>query len=202
MAGIKGVKSGNMAKLRGLTEQQLFKMSRNEMIDLLTSTSKSMTANVRKLMKSEYAGSSMFLQKRTENKYPLPREIKRKTAMRMKDEQLKQELRDLAYTARLETSGIAGTKRFAKKFEQKTGLNIAQLFKDLTPDDWVKIRTEYIEEKGYSSTSAIIAYSEDRTQDLEEIEQSEEEAKQNASDELSNADMFNLLDKNLLQYNR
>ena len=51
--GIKGVKSGNMAKLRGLTEQQLIKMSREEMENLLYSTSKNVTASVRKLLKSE-----------------------------------------------------------------------------------------------------------------------------------------------------
>ncbi len=127
MAGIKGVKSGNMAKLKGLTEQQLFKMKKDELIDLLVSTSKTVTANVRRLKGSKYENLSPFLAQRKQNKYPLPREIKRKTAQRMDIEQLKQELRDLAYTARLKTSSVSGAGRYVKEFEKKTGKSIEEL---------------------------------------------------------------------------
>ena len=58
--GVKGVKSGNMAKLRNLTEKDLWTMSRKEMEELLYSTSKNITASVRKLMKSEYKDISAF----------------------------------------------------------------------------------------------------------------------------------------------
>ena len=96
MAGIKGVKSGAMSKLKGLTEQDLFKMKKQDMIDLLVSTSKTVTANVRRLKESKYSELSPFLLQRGNNKYPLPREIKRKVAQKMGVEQFKQELRDLS----------------------------------------------------------------------------------------------------------
>ena len=92
MAGIKGVKSGAMGRLKGLTEQDLFKMKKQDMIDLLVSTSKTVTANVRRLKESKYSELSPFLLQRDNNKYPLPREIKRKVAQKMGVEQLKQVL--------------------------------------------------------------------------------------------------------------
>ena len=55
MAGLKGVKSGAMAKLKGLTEQDLYKMNKQDLIDLLVSTSKTVTANVRRLKESKYS---------------------------------------------------------------------------------------------------------------------------------------------------
>lgn len=239
--GIKGVKSGNMAKLRGLTEQQLDKMSRTEMENLLYSTSKNITASVRKLKKSDYGVVSQFLGVREKNKYPMPREIKLKTAKRMGIEQLKQELRDLSYTANLQTYNISGTKEMLKDFESKTGKSLIDLIsvekaekqiidelikshyetsgvvyteneiigkygdsalieqaRKLISDRWDKIRTTIEEKKkdGYSSTSVINAYDitkEDVIGNLDEIELAEEKAKQTASKELSNSDMFNLV---------
>lgn len=189
MAGIKGVKSGAMSKLKGLTEQDLFKMKKEDLIDLLVSTSKTVTANVRRLKASEYNDISPFLLQRDNNKYPLPREIKRKVAQKMGVEQLKQELRDLAYTARLETSTVSGVKRYVKKFKEKTGKDLTEL----SSEDWERIRQKI--EEGYGSSSAIKAYDEETGEfpDLDEIEASEEEAKQQADNDLSNKELFEAL---------
>lgn len=189
--GIKGVKSGNMAKLRGLTEKDLFTMSREEMESLLYSTSKTITASVRKLMKSEYKNVSQFVSRRNDNKYAMPREIKLKTAKRMELEQLKQELRDLSYTANLGTYNVSGTKKYVKKFKQETGKDISEL----TSTDWEKIRQSI--EQGHDSTSVIKAYDVDAGEvdedALDELEQRTEEAKREASEDVSNSDMFNLV---------
>ena len=189
MAGIKGVKSGAMGRLKGLTEQDLFKMKKQDMIDLLVSTSKTVTANVRRLKESKYSELSPFLLQRDNNKYPLPREIKRKTASRMSVEQLKQELRDLAYTARLETSTVSGVRKYVKKFKEKTGKDLTEL----SSEDWERIRQKI--EEGYGSTSALKAYDEETGEfpDLDEIEASEEEAKQKADKDLSNKELFEAL---------
>lgn len=189
MAGIKGVKSGAMNKLKELTEQYLFEMKKEDMIDLLVSTSKTVTANVRRLKESKYSKLSPFLLQRDNNKYPLPREIKIKTASRMSVEQLKQELRDLAYTARLETSTVSGVRKYVKKFKEKTGKDLTEL----SSEDWERIRQKI--EEGYGSSSAIKAYDEETGEfpDLDEIEISEEEAKQEADKDLSNKELFEAL---------
>lgn len=188
MAGIKGVKSGKMDILRGLTEQQLIKMKKEDIIDLLTSTSKTLTANVRRLKGSKYENLSPFLNRRSENKYPLPREIKRVTAQKMGIEQLKQELRDLAYTARLQTSSITGVRKYVKDFVRKTGKDLTEL----SASDWEKIRQKI--EEGYDSTSVIKAYDVESGdfENLSELEKSSESAKQEAEKDISNADMFNI----------
>lgn len=192
MAGIKGVKSGNMAKLRGLTEKDLWTMSRKEMEELLYSTSKNITTSVRKLMKSEYKDISAFVSQREKNKYAMPREIKLKTAQRMSIEQLKQELRDLSYTANLRTYNVSGTKKYAKEFEQLTGKNL----KDLTPTDWENIRQKI--EEGYDSTSVIQTYDVDKGQNapgdvISDYENRKEQAEQNASADVEKTDPFNLV---------
>lgn len=190
--GVKGVKSGNMAKLRNLTEKDLWTMSRKEMEELLYSTSKNITASVRKLMKSEYKDISAFVSQREKNKYAMPREIKLKTAQRMDIEQLKQELRDLSYTANLRTYNVSGTKKYAKEFEQLTGKNL----KDLTPTDWENIRQKI--EEGYDSTSVIQTYDVDKGQNapddvISDYENRKEQAEQDASDDVERSDPFNLV---------
>lgn len=190
--GVKGVKSGNMAKLRNLTEKDLWTMSRKEMEELLYSTSKNITASVRKLMKSEYKDISAFVSQREKNKYAMPREIKLKTAQRMDIEQLKQELRDLSYTANLRTYNVSGTKKYAKEFEQLTGKNL----KDLTPTDWENIRQKI--EEGYDSTSVIKTYDVDKGQNasddvISDYENRKEQAEQDASDDVERSDPFNLV---------
>lgn len=192
MAGIKGVKSGNMAKLRNLTEKDLWTMSRKEMEELLYSTSKNITASVRKLMKSEYKDISAFVSQRNQNKYAMPREIKLKTAQRMGIEQLKQELRDLSYTANLKTYNVSGTRKYAKEFEQLTGKNL----KDLTPSDWENIRQKI--EEGYDSTSVIQTYDVEKGQNapddvISDYENRKEQAEQDASDDVERSDPFNLV---------
>ena len=190
--GVKGVKSGNMAKLRSLTEKDLWTMTREEMESLLYSTSKNITASVRKLMKSEYKDISAFVSQREKNKYVMPREIKLKVAQKMGIEQLKQELRDLSYVANLRTYNVSGTKKYAKEFEQMTGKNL----KDLTPTDWEKIRQKI--EEGYDSTSVIQAYDVNNGQNapddvISEYENRKAQAEQDASDDIEKADPFNLV---------
>lgn len=190
--GVKGVKSGNMAKLRNLTEKDLWTMSRKEMEELLYSTSKNITASVRKLMKSEYKDISAFVSQREKNKYAMPREIKLKTAQRMSIEQLKQELRDLSYNANLRTYNVSGTRKYAKEFEQLTGKNL----KDLTPTDWENIRQKI--EEGYDSTSVIQTYDVDKGQNapddvISDYENRKEQAEQDASDDVERSDPFNLV---------
>ena len=198
MAGIKGVKSGNMAKLRGLTEKDLWTMSRKEMEELLYSTSKNITASVRKLMKSEdYGQISMFLKKREKNKYPMPREIKLKTAKRMSDEQLKQELRDLSYTANLKTYNLSGTKKMLSEFKKKTGKDFKELTKNLTDDDWEKIN-DRIEETGKGGSASVIKAFDMVQKEIDDIKLNKLEdarlrAEQNASADVEKTDPFNLV---------
>ncbi len=189
MAGLKGVKSGAMSKLKGLTEQDLYKMNKQDLIDLLVSTSKTVTANVRRLKESKYSELSPFLLQRGKNKYPLPREIKRKVAQKMGVEQLKQELRDLAYTARLDTSTVSGARKYVKKFKEKTGKDLTEL----SSEDWQRIREKM--EEGYGSTSAIKSYDIESGEfpDIDEIEASEEQAKQEADKDLSNKELYEAL---------
>lgn len=187
--GIKGVKSGNIAKLKALSEQKLYKMSRQEKIDLLASTSKSITANVRKLKKKEYAEYVPFLQQRYRNEYPLPREIKKSTASRMTDRQLDQELRELSYTARLKTSSITGYKQYAKEFEEETGKKLT----DITSEAWENIRKK-IEENEYSSEAIVISYDIDSKDfvNIDEVEESLEKSKNKANNDLKDTDPFNI----------
>ncbi len=189
--GIRGVKTGNMEKLRGLTEQDLYKMSRSEMESLLASTSKNVAASVRRLEKSSYKDVSPFLSKRDENRYPMPREIKKSTAARMGTEQLKQELRDLSYIANLKTANVSGVRKYVSKFKKETGKDL----NELSSADWEKIRKKM--EEGYDSTSVIKAYdveSEDFDDEaLDLLETASEKAKQEASNDISNRDMFNIL---------
>ena len=107
----------------------------------------------------------------------------------MSVEQLKQELRDLAYTARLETSTVSGVRKYVKKFKEKTGKDLTEL----SSEDWERIRQKI--EEGYGSTSALKAYDEETGEfpDLDEIEASEEEAKQQADKDLSNKELFEAL---------
>lgn len=198
MAGIKGVKSGNMEKLRNLTEKDLWTMSRKEMEELLYSTSKNITASVRKLLRSEdYGQISMFLKKREKNKYPMPREIKLKTARRMDIEQLKQELRDLSYTANLKTYNISGTKKMLSDFNKKTGKDFKELIKNLTEDDWEKIN-DRIEETGKDGSASVIKAFDMVSREIDDIklnklEDARLKAEQNASADVEKTDPYNLV---------
>ena len=188
----RGVKTGYMDVLRGLTEQQLEKMSKADLVNLLTSTSKTITANIRRLKESKIAAASPLLAIRKESGQALPREIKRKTAIKMDVDRLKQEIRDLAYISRLKTASVSGTKKWVKKFEAKTGVKIG----DLTSSDWEKIRKR-IEEGDYSSESIIASYdvtgdSFEYLDELEEMFESKRIAEQTAKQGLSDADLFDV----------
>ena len=49
----KGVKTGYMSRLRSMTEIDIQKLSKDELVDMLASVSKNITASVRKLRANE-----------------------------------------------------------------------------------------------------------------------------------------------------
>lgn len=189
--GIKGVKTGNIERLRKLSEQQLIHMSNEEMAKLIASTSKQIAMSVNKVLK-RYGDMSQFITHRIANGYGMPKETKYQTAIKRGRQWLEQELRDLSYTARLKTATLGGMRSYLKNFEKTTGVDP----KILKSSDWETIRKKI--EEGYDSTSAIIAY-DIETGDIDESklvkkEMASEQAKQQASQDISNADMFNVLD--------
>ena len=189
--GIKGVKTGNIERLRNLTEQQLIHMSNEEMSKLVASTSKQIAQSAAKVLK-RYGDKSQFIEQRALNGYGLPKETKYNTALKRGREWLSQELRDLAYTARLKTATLGGMRDYLRQFKKATGVDALKLSKE----DWETIRKKI--EEGYDSTSVITAY-DTTTGDIDESslvkkEMASEQAKQEASKDISNADMFNVLD--------
>lgn len=149
----KGVKTNYMNKLRSMTEIDIQKLSKNELVDMLASVSKNITASVRRLRKNEELWKvSQFAQSRDGQKDKLPREIKKSVAQKMTKTKLQNELRKLAYVSKAKTYNVSGVKKMVKKFKESTGKDITEL----SSDDWEKIRK--LIEEGYDSESAIAAY--------------------------------------------
>lgn len=166
----KGVKTNYMNKLRSMTEIDIQKLSKNELVDMLASVSKNITASVRRLRKNEELWKvSQFAQSRDGKKDKLPREIKKSVASKMTKTKLQNELRKLAYVSKAKTYNISGVKKMVKKFKEQTGKDITEL----SSEDWEKIRK--LIEEGYDSESAIAAYDSDLEDDelknaIEELE--------------------------------
>ena len=149
----KGVKTGYMSKLRSMTEIDIQKLSKDELVDMLASVSKNITASVRKLRANEELWKvSQFAQSRDMKKDKLPREIKKSVAEKMTKTKLQNELRKLAYVSRAKTYNVSGVKKMVKSFKESTGKDITSL----SSEDWEKIRLAI--EDGYDSTNAIAAY--------------------------------------------
>lgn len=149
----KGVKTGYMSRLRSMTEIDIQKLSKDELIDMLASVSKNITASVRKLRANEELWKvSQFAQSRDMKKDKLPREIKKSVAEKMTETKLQNELRKLAYVSRAKTYNVSGVKKMVKSFKESTGKDITSL----SSEDWEKIRKAI--EEGYDSTNAIAAY--------------------------------------------
>lgn len=149
----KGVKTGYMSKLRSMTEIDIQKLSKDELVDMLASVSKNITASVRKLRANEELWKvSQFAQSRDMKKDKLPREIKKSVAEKMTKTKLQNELRKLAYVSRAKTYNVSGVKKMVKSFKESTGKDITSL----SSEDWEKIRKAI--EEGYDSTNAIAAY--------------------------------------------
>ena len=149
----KGVKTGYMSKLRSMTEIDIQKLSKDELVDMLASVSKNITASVRKLRANEELWKvSQFAQSRDMKKDKLPREIKKSVAQKMTKTKLQNELRKLAYVSRAKTYNVSGVKKMVKSFKESTGKDITSL----SSEDWEKIRKAI--EEGYDSTNAIAAY--------------------------------------------
>lgn len=149
----KGVKTGYMSRLRSMTEIDIQKLSKDELVDMLASVSKNITASVRKLRANEDLWKvSQFAQSRDMKKDKLPREIKKTVAQKMTKTKLQNELRKLAYVSRAKTYNVSGVKKMVKSFKESTGKDITSL----SSEDWEKIRKAI--EEGYDSTNAIAAY--------------------------------------------
>lgn len=152
----KGVKTNYMNKLRSMTEIDIQKLSKNELVDMLASVSKNITASVRRLRKNEALWKvSQFAASRSGDKDKLPREIKKSVAQKMTKTKLQNELRKLAYVSRAKTYNVSGVKKMVKSFKESTGKDITEL----SSDDWENIRK--IIEEGYDSESTITAYDSD-----------------------------------------
>ena len=236
--GVKGMKTGNISRLRTISEQELIHMSKEDMAHLIASTSKQVVQSIRNV-KKKYGDLSAFIRKRQQNNYAMPKETKFKTAMRKDEKTLQQEIRDLAYIARLKTTSLSSMKTTIKAFKQETGKDLIdltstdrekeRLINQLIKEDleqgiettreqiieqygdealtesatatvserWEKIRKAI--EEGYDSTSVIKAYDVESNviKNLDQIEKSQQKAKQKASQDISSADMFSVLGGNM-----
>lgn len=149
----KGVKTNYMNQLRKMTEIDIQKLSKDELVDMLASVSKNITASVRRLRKNEDLWKvSQFAASRSGDKDAMPREIKKSVAVKMTKTKLQNELRKLAYVSRAKTYNVSGVKKMVKKFKEDTGRDITEL----SSEDWEEIRK--LIEEGYDSESTIAAY--------------------------------------------
>lgn len=166
----KGVKTNYMNQLRKMTEIDIQKLSKDELVNMLASVSKNITASVRRLRKNEDLWKvSQFAASRSGDKDAMPREIKKSVAVKMTKTKLQNELRKLAYVSRAKTYNVSGVKKMVKKFKEDTGRDITEL----SSEDWEEIRK--LIEEGYDSESAIAAYDSDLDEDdlrnaIEEME--------------------------------
>lgn len=137
-----------MEFLKTMTEQDLYNLDKSQLIDVLESGSKAVAQNIRRLKKSKYASSSLYIKSPDSTKI---KEYKNIKSDRFTITQLRQEIRKLAYVARLKTSTVKGTKAYIQKMKEN-GVDITKL----TSDDWENIRR--IIDITYDSESAIAVY--------------------------------------------
>lgn len=137
-----------MKFLKTMTEQDLYDLEKSQLIDVLQSGSKAVMQNVRRLKKSKYASASLYATSKDSAKI---KEFKGIKSDKFTITQLRQEIRKLAYVARLKTSSIKGTKEYIKKMDA-AGVDITKL----SSDDWENIRR--IIDITYDSESTIAVY--------------------------------------------
>lgn len=183
----RGVKNNYMNKLRSMTEMDIQKLTKDQLVDMLASVSKNITASVRRLRKNEELWNiSQFASSRSGKNDKLPREIKRGVAEKMTKTQLQKELRNLGYISRAKTYNVSGVKKMIKHFKETTGRDITEL----SSEDWENIRKKI--EEGYDSESAISAYDSDYDEDElnDAIEKAEQEKAEKASKALDTEEAF------------
>lgn len=145
--------------IRNLTSMDINNLSKNELVDLVARGSKSLAQNIRRLRNSDVASQSALLSKRDAEGKPVVVERKKPALQKLSKTKLKAELRKIKYTASAKTSSIKGTKKFAKEFKERTGVE----YGSITPDAWSKIRRrmEANNNPEYSSDDIITQYEEE-----------------------------------------
>lgn len=148
--------------MKGLTAHKLWDMDKKQLEKFLTVESKRISKNIENLIASGYGDYSPLLARRFDPEYDrtLPKPISMKEAKAMTIQELRNQITELSFIAKSQTSTIRGTKKYLKEFTAKTGRNATTL----SPDDWKKIR-EKIEESPYGSSEIIATYDEQGSKD-------------------------------------
>lgn len=141
-------KISSIDKLSKMNTFDIEKLTRQEKIDLIASSSKTLYDRFKRLKDSGL--KSPYMLKRTEN----PKRYLKKSLNKMSNTELKNKLQTLALKARNTTSSIKGTKKFYKRFKEVTGAD----YESISSETWEKIRQK-IESDYHSSSEIIAAYS-------------------------------------------
>lgn len=147
-------KISSVDKLSKMNTFDIEKLTRQEKIDLIASSSKTLYDRYKRLKASGL--NSPYLNKMTEK----PKRFLKSSLRKMSNTELKNKLQTLALKTHNTTSSIRGTRQFYKKFKEKTGVD----YNTIDSKTWEKIRQK-IEADYHSSSEIIAAYSESTTED-------------------------------------
>lgn len=147
-------KISSIDKLSKMNTFDIDKLTRQEKIDLIASSSKTLYDRYKRLKASGL--NSPYLNKMTE----IPKRYLKKSLNKMSNTELKNKLQTLALKTHNKTSSIKGTRQFYKKFKEKTGAD----YESIDSKTWEKIRQK-IEADYHSSSEIIAAYSESVTEE-------------------------------------
>lgn len=152
-------------RIKNLTSIKISKLSKNELVELVTQGSKLVNQNLRRIRKHKNENIKILSDFIRSSKHTSDIKIverKRKSAEKLTEAQLKKELRDISIVLSRKSSSVSETIKVYKK------LGLTDLTK-ITKDQWSNIRT-LMEHSGgpYGSSDAIIEY-------YETIEKGEEE---------------------------
>ena len=158
----KNSQKGYSRTMKGLTAHALWDMDKKQLEKFLTVESKRISKNIENLIASGYGDYSPLLARRFDPEYDrtLPKPVSMKEAKAMTIQELRNQITELSFIAKSQTSTIRGTKKYLKEFTAKTGRSATAL----SPADWKKIR-EKIEESPYGSSEIIATYDEQGAQD-------------------------------------
>lgn len=151
--------------VKNLNAFDIKKLTREEKIKLIASSSKTLYDRYKRLKSSGL--ESPYLRKMVDR----PKRYLTRSLKKMTDTNLEKKLTDLSLKARNKTSSIKGTKQFLKEFKAKTGAD----YSSIDSATWAEIRKK-IESDYHSSEEIIKAYSEADTIDEDEIDKRLNEA--------------------------
>ncbi len=140
-------KISSVDKISKFNTFDIEKLTRQEKIDLIASSSKTLYDRYKRLKASGL--ESPYLNRMVD----VPKRYLKKTLNKMSNTELKNKLQTLSLRARNKTSSIKGVKQFYKKFKQTTGVE----YNTIDSKTWEKIRQK-IESDYHSSDEIIAAY--------------------------------------------